>query len=142
MLGITSDSQHFLTWYIRNDEKSLLWSDFLYFSAGWMLLQAWSLFVYVLISYSLFLSVKKEGKCIICLLIPMNNKDWYFFLWKKSGITCCPCGSKVHNCASIGCQSSLIRLEIKTYQGIKQLWTKWAKFKRYIKLWKEEGFFF
>ena len=36
-------------------------------------------------------------------------------------------------------KSSLIRFELKTYQGVKQLWTKWAKFKRYVKLWKEEG---
>ena len=39
-------------------------------------------------------------------------------------------------------RSSLIRLELKTYQGVKQLWTKWAKFKRYVKVWKEEGGFF
>ena len=36
----------------------------------------------------------------------------------------------------------MIRLELKTYQGVKQFWTKWAKFKRYVKLWKEEGGFF
>ena len=36
-------------------------------------------------------------------------------------------------------KSSLIRFELKTYQGVKQLWTKWAKFKRYVKIWKEEG---
>ena len=35
-----------------------------------------------------------------------------------------------------------MRLELKTYQDEKQLWTKWAKFKRYIKEWKEEGGFF
>ena len=35
-----------------------------------------------------------------------------------------------------------MRLELKTYQDVKQLWTKWAKFKRYVKLWKEEGVFF
>ena len=34
-----------------------------------------------------------------------------------------------------------MRLELKTYQGVKQLWTKWAKFKRYVKVWKEEGGF-
>ena len=39
-------------------------------------------------------------------------------------------------------KSSLIRLELKTYQGVKQLWTKWAKFKRYVKVWKEQGGFF
>ena len=39
-------------------------------------------------------------------------------------------------------KSSLIRFELKTYQGVKQLWTKWAKFKRYIEVWKEEGGFF
>ena len=35
-----------------------------------------------------------------------------------------------------------MRLELKTYQDGKQLWTKWAKFKRYVKVWKEEGGFF
>ena len=35
-----------------------------------------------------------------------------------------------------------MRLELKTYQDEKQLWTKWAKFKRYVKVWKEEGVFF
>ena len=35
-----------------------------------------------------------------------------------------------------------MRLELKTYQDVKQLWTKWAKFKRYVKVWKEEGGFF
>ena len=39
-------------------------------------------------------------------------------------------------------KSSLIRFELKTYQGVKQLWTKWAKFKRYVKVWEEEGFFY
>ena len=39
-------------------------------------------------------------------------------------------------------KSSLMKLELKTYQGVKQLWTKWAKFKRYVKEWKEEGGFF
>ena len=39
-------------------------------------------------------------------------------------------------------KSSLIRLELKTYQRVKQLWIKWAKFKRYVKVWKEEGVFF
>ena len=32
-----------------------------------------------------------------------------------------------------------MRLELKTYQGVKQLWTKWDNFKRYVKVWKEEG---
>ena len=27
-----------------------------------------------------------------------------------------------------------MRLELKTYQDVKQLWTKWAKFKRYVKV--------
>ena len=41
-----------------------------------------------------------------------------------------------------------MRLELKTYQEIelktcvKQLWTKRAKFKRYVKVWKEKGGFF
>ena len=39
-------------------------------------------------------------------------------------------------------KSNLMRLELKTYQDVKQLWTKWAKFKRYVKLWKEEAGFF
>ena len=43
------------------------------------------LFVYVM-NWNVTSSCHVDGCCLICLLIHINNKDWYFFLWKNHSV--------------------------------------------------------
>ena len=51
------------------------------FTSGWQL-SVWLYFMSMCFSEMLY-SLSYICICKWCLLIPMNNKDWYFFLWKK-----------------------------------------------------------
>ena len=77
-------SQHILSWYLRDDEKSFLWSDFFYFFLD--AVDSMATFVYVMHWLLKFCSVTKM-LCKWCLLSLMNNKGWYFFLWKLINMT-------------------------------------------------------
>ena len=55
--------------------------DQTFFSLFWMAVVCmFTSYVYVICFIS---QHHKDGYCNWCLLIPMNKKDWYFFLWKK-----------------------------------------------------------
>ena len=82
LLIIFDLTQHILTWFIKDDEKSLLWSDFFFFFLDGSSQTCYILCLCDVLGCYISLS-HKDGICKWCLLIPMNNKDWYFFLWKK-----------------------------------------------------------
>ena len=69
-------TQHILTWYFRDDEKSLLWSDF--FSLFWMVVDRFVIsYVYVMFWFAIVLSVIE--------MVYVNDVFWFSWI-TKTGI--------------------------------------------------------